>query len=121
MSGNIHDTNIACIRTQIHDLIDELQLLHDSSKKKSEWLDTLQKKYKQLYSTSNTLFKFIVQNYRTSNFNETFFNQTIDLMLNKIENIQNSRITQEDASANIGTHLAHTFIPQLQAGPINQK
>jgi phage regulator Rha-like protein len=113
MSGNIHDTIVRDIRREIDDLIEELRRIEISQESISEWTNTLQRKYKHLYRTSNTLFKFIVSNYGTPNFNEVFFNQTIDLMLNKIASIQNSQITQEDASTNVGTHLAHTFIPQL--------
>lgn len=112
MSGNINDTNVTSIRQQIEELIQELHVLHDSQDI-SQWTQTLQRKYKHLYRTSNTLFNFIVNNYGTSRFNDAFFHQTIDLMLNKISSIQQSRITQEDASAYVGTHLAHKFIPQL--------
>lgn len=121
MSGNIHDTDVSTIKKQIDELIAELQTLKDAQDPKhddehetiSEWTETLQRKYKQLYGTSSTLFKFIVTNYGSSNFNEKFFNQTIDMMLKKIASIQSSQITQEDASANVGTHLAHKFVPQL--------
>jgi hypothetical protein len=113
MSGNIYDTNVIDLKKQIVELVEELRHLHNSQESISNWADTLQRKYKDLYRTSNTLFKFIISNYGTPNFNEEFFNQTIDLMLNKISSIQNSQTTQEDASTNVGTHLAYTFIPQL--------
>lgn len=121
MSGNIQDTNVTAIKKQINDLVNELRLLQTThgdsiSDWRVEFLVTLQRKYKQLYSTSNTLFKFIVTNYGTSGFNESFFNQTIDLILDNIVSIQHRQVTQEDASANVGTHLANKFIPQ-----INQK
>lgn len=113
MSGNIHDTNVSAIRTQINELTEELQVLKDSGESISDWTDSLQRKYKQLYRTSNTLFKFILTNYGTPKFNEAFFNQTINIMLNRITSIQYAQLTQEDASANVGTHLAKKFIPQL--------
>lgn len=113
MSGNIHDTNVQTIRKQIDDLVVDLKQLTDSNETVSDWTESLQRKYKQLHRTSSTLFKFIITNYGTTNFNEAFFNQTIDMMLNKITNIQSYHISQEDASANVGTHLANTFIPQM--------
>lgn len=114
MSGNIHDTNVINIRKQIEDLTNELKQLHESNESIENWNDTLERKYKPLYRTSKTLFKFIVTNYGKSGFNEIFFNQTVDMMLTRISSIQNSEISQEDASANVGTHLAKTFIPQLK-------
>ena len=36
------------------------------------------------------------------------------MMLQQIEKIQKSSVTQHDASVNIGEHLAQTFIPQLK-------
>jgi hypothetical protein len=84
----------------------------------SSWTSTLENKYKYLSSNSPTLFKFIMKNYGENNFDKAFFEKTIKLMLINLENIQNSKITQHDASENVGTHLAHQFIPQLRQ---NQK
>jgi predicted nuclease of predicted toxin-antitoxin system len=78
------------------------------------WTATLENKYKYLSSSSPTLFKYILKNYGQDKFDKAFFEKTIKLMLLNIENIQNSKITQHDASENVGTHLAHQFIPQLR-------
>jgi hypothetical protein len=114
MSGNIKDTNVTLIERQVYDLISDLDDLIAKNEDINNWSKTLEHRYKHLSKTSNTLFKFIIKNYNTPKFDKTFFNKTLTLMLDKIGNIQDSKISQENASEHVGTHLAKTFIPQLK-------
>lgn len=114
MSGNINDTNTNNIREEVNKLLLDLDELNDKNEILDEWESTLQNRYKNLSKTSNTLFQFIFKNYTKSNFDKESFKYTLDLMLNKISNIQKGDITQHDASVNIGEHLATKFIPQLK-------
>lgn len=111
MSGNIHDTNINQIKTEVYNLIDDLKQLNEDP---CEHEYRFKKKYKYLYNTSQSLFSFIISNWGKDEFNQNFFNKTLELMLTQIEKIQQSRISQYDASSNVGSHLATTFIPQLR-------
>ncbi len=114
MSGNINDTNVALIKKQVHEIQNEIKELSQNGECISDWEDALKRKYKALSKTSATLFKYILTNYNTPSFNEQFFNQTLELMLTKISSIQKSEMTQEDASVNVGVHLAKKYVPQLK-------
>lgn len=114
MSGNIQDTDVNRLNKQIKDLQAEIVSLEKSGEVVLDWEDTLARKYKFLVRTSKTLFKYILTNYNKEGFNEQFFNHTLKLMLNKIETIQASQTSQEDASASVGLHLAQKFIPQMK-------
>jgi hypothetical protein len=113
MSGNIHDTNTIVIRQEITDLMKDIDNL-DVNENPKDWESTFRKKYQHLSNNSNTLFLYILSNYKKPSFNLSFFNKTIELMLTNISKIQKSNVTQYDASATIGSHLASTFIPQLK-------
>lgn len=113
MSGNIHDTNTTLIKQEIDNLMKDIDNLEPTENPK-DWESTFRNKYTHLSNNSNTLFLYILSNYKKPSFNLTFFNKTIELMLSKISNIQNSNVTQYDASADVGSHLASTFIPQLK-------
>lgn len=109
------DINTDNLRNEVYKLLQELDIILTSNDPDvSNWTSTLEKKYKYLSSSSQTLFKYITQNYGKNNFDKAFFEKTLQLMLINIENIQKSKITQHDASENVGTHLAHQFIPQLR-------
>jgi hypothetical protein len=112
MSGNINDTNIEVIKSQVQSLIKDIDNL-SPSESAIEYEHNFKKKYKHLASTSNTLFMYIIKNYDSNTFNKQFFDQTLNLMLSKISNIQNKTSTQHDASSYIGTHLAKKYIPHL--------
>lgn len=115
MSGNIQDTKVDVVRKQVNDLLNELFHMKESNIPiDNDVKDELKSKYKKLVKTSETLFKFIVSNYGTEKFNQTFFNKTLEMMLDRITNIQNSSMTQDNASIAIGQHLANNFIPQLK-------
>jgi hypothetical protein len=114
MSGNIQDTNVNQIKEQVHQLQQEIQTIYSQGDNPADREDALARKYKQLSTTSNSLFKFIVANYGTTRFDQIFFDQTLDMMLSKIAEIQQSKTSQHDASQNIGQHLASSFIPQLK-------
>lgn len=113
MSRNIQDTNVSLLRSEIKNMKDDIDKIVSDGETSEQWLDTLKRRYSNLSSTSNTLFMFIIKNYRTSRFNEEFFNKTIDMMFSKIQEIQNLKTDQNDASIKIGEHLAKKFIPHL--------
>jgi len=114
MSGNIQDTKINQIKQQVLELQKEIESLRSQGDNPMDWEDTLKRKFKYLSGTSESLFKLLLHNYGTPRFNQSFFDQTLELMLNKIQDIQQAKISQHDASKNVGEHLATTFIPQLQ-------
>uniref|UniRef100_A0A6C0H6J5 Uncharacterized protein n=1 Tax=viral metagenome TaxID=1070528 RepID=A0A6C0H6J5_9ZZZZ len=114
MSGNIKDTKINQIKQQVQELQTEIRTLRSQGDNPTDWEDTLKRKYKYLSTTSESLFKLLLQNYDTPRFNQSFFDQTLQLMLNRIQDIQQAKVSQHDASKNIGEHLATTFIPQLR-------
>ncbi len=116
MSGNISDTNVDRIKLDIPNLIQDLQFLNQVKLLSNNTIDhhipLLQDKYSNLYNTSKTLFNYIVTNIITpsESFNINYFQHTIDMMLNNIKDIQESKISQNKASMKIGTHLAHTYV-----------
>ena len=114
MSGNIHDTKTIRLKDDVGKLKTELDDLLANGEKIDEWESTLRTKYKYICSTSESLFKMIVSSYGTSRFNKDFFENTLNMMLQKIEDIQSSKISQHNASHNVGEHLASNFIPQLR-------
>lgn len=114
MSGNINDTDVKTIKEQINNLKNKLDMIYNTGDNKEDWEVSLKREFRKLYKTSKTLFNYIYINYNTENFNENFFNKTIDMMLDKIISIQQSEITQESASNNIGSLLAKKYIPQLK-------
>jgi hypothetical protein len=108
MSGNIHDTNISELKQEVYNLCNQLKttrLVNETD---------LQTKYKYLYTTSKTLFKFIISNYQKPDFDEELFNKNLDVMLTQILKIQNSQTSQHTASEFVGTHLAYTYVPQFK-------
>lgn len=114
MSGNINDTDIKTIREQVTNLKNRLTEIYEKGEKKEDWEVSLKREFKRLYKTSKTLFNYIYKNFNTPNFNEDFFNKTIDMMLTKVSSIQRSETTQENASNFIGGILAKKYIPQLK-------
>lgn len=116
MSNNIHDTNVELIREQVNNLIDECESILKNGEPLSNYENLFSEKYKHLISTSTTLYKFICKQMQQNftNFNKVAFQQRLDMMLNAILNIQNSKISQYDASVMIGEKLAHDYIPQCR-------
>lgn len=109
------DINTVKLKEELSLILQELDnILKSDDPDISNWKSTLENKYKYLSKSSETLFKYILNNYGTNKFDKLFFDKTIQLMLVNIENIQNSKTSQYDASANVGTHLANEFIPHLR-------
>lgn len=116
MSNNIHDTNVQVIRQQVNDLIDECESILANGEKLSDYESIFADKYSCLIKTSNTLYKFICNQMQSTfkTFNRSVLQQRLDMMLNAILNIQNSQISQYDASVMIGEKLAQDYIPQCR-------
>jgi hypothetical protein len=112
MSGNIHDTDVKKIRLLVNDYINEL----DDLLKRGENIDinVFKKKYDYLFKTSENLFNMIYNQYVSSTFDKTFFLNNLQIMLNAIENIQKQKVSQYDASCEIGEMLATHYIPHLK-------
>ena len=102
---SIHKTDVDKIKSEISDLLDVL----NSNVCKSELV--LKKRFTYLYTTSPTLFNFIMKNHKM---NKDIFQKNIDMMLELIKNIQTSKISQYDASAIVGQSIGEQFIPQLR-------
>lgn len=113
MSGNINDTNVDLIKTQIFNLISDLESYSKSSRNINIYEEAMKKKYSYLLKTSKTLFCLIIDQYKYNKLDQEHFNFMINKMLDYIVKIQNNQISQYDASAEIGTDLAYKYIPQL--------
>ena len=109
MSGNINDTNVERLKKEVNELIEELNTITSKGDNIDDYENTLQKKYKYIVKTSESLFKLILQQR-----GKTSFMDNLNMMLNNIERIQKSQISQHDASCNVGDKLASQFIPQLK-------
>lgn len=107
MSGNIHDTDIEKLQNEISNM--KKDIMNDISD-----IDFYNKKYEYLKNTSNTLFKYIYENYNKKHFDEKFFNNCIKMMFANIKNIQKNNTTQHNASVNVGSFLGQKYIPQLK-------
>lgn len=114
MSNNIHDTKVEKIKTEVHNLLQDIQSEHISTTIPIHLQDKLETKYNYLYSTSKTLFNFICKEAIKPTFNKFQFNNNIDNMLKNIVKIQKDEISQNTASENIGKLLATQFIPQYK-------
>jgi hypothetical protein len=114
MSGNIQDTDVTKIRSCVTDLINDLDhcVQNGEDIKDNEYI--YEKKYKYLLETSKNLYNMIIDQYRLSKFDKPIFMKNLDMMLSAIEHIQCAKISQHDASKNIGESLASQFIPQLK-------
>ena len=108
MSNNIHDTKVDKIKEQVYNLINELNNNADTD------TEILQEKYNYLYTTSKTLFNFIIKEHNKQGFDKTLFDRNINQMLSHITRIQKDEISQNNASENIGKLLAKQFIPQYK-------
>lgn len=107
MSNNINDTNVELLKEEINSLLDTLKKNNERISEEREY--ELSKRYINLYTTSKTLFKFIINNGVKHN-NQEFLMKTVNLMLDKIKDIQSGKISQDKASGIIGTHVAKEFI-----------
>ena len=105
-SGNVNDTDVDKINTEIYSMLELL----DTNIIKSKTV--LEHKYSYLYKTSPTLFNFILKNHNKIDRNSMIKN--IELMLGLVFKIQKSEISQYDASSVIGKYIGEQYIPQLK-------
>jgi hypothetical protein len=105
-SGNIKDTKVDIIKNEVACLIQDLQNKVINVK--------FEEKYKTLYSTSRSLFNLALKDGSSPTFNKSLFDEKLDKMLDYIKKIQESHITQETASQEIGQVLASEYIPQCK-------
>lgn len=102
MSNNIHDTKTELIKEQVS------QMILDNSLSKND----LEKKYAELFNTSPSLFKFVLKEIKNDNFNKEEFFTNLNKMLDLINKIQKSEVTQHTASEEIGTIFAKKYFPK---------
>jgi DNA polymerase III gamma/tau subunit len=114
MSGNIKDTNVHNIKQDLESLLKELDNIIKKKESPNDYLYNLEKKYKDLKQTSPKLFEFTIKEYQKPTFDKEQFLKNINMMLDTILNIQNSKISQYDASVKVGSSLAYQYIPQLK-------
>lgn len=115
MSGNINDTNVDKIKLEILSLIDNLDnITKIKSISFDEYQSTSQNQYKYLLSTSKTLWNYIFTQYKNNTFDKQQFLKNLDMMLNTILKIQQSQLSQHQASSLIGEEIALQYIPQLK-------
>lgn len=114
MSGNIHDTDVKLLGDQVNALLADLDDIIVNGDNISDHEETLKQKYKYIVKTSENLWKLIISQYTNSTFNKGEFLKNLDMMLSAISDIQRYKITQHDASQNVGETLASQFIPQLK-------
>jgi hypothetical protein len=114
MSGNIQDTDVNRLKDDINKLLIELDDIITKGDTIKYHEDTLKRKYKYIVKTSENLWKLIIDQYGNSSFNKTLFLTNLGMMLSSILDIQAGKITQHNASQNVGETLASQFIPQLK-------
>ena len=115
MSGNIKDTNVDIVKQEIESLLKDLENIKiKGDESPDDYLYNLGKKYTNLKTTSSKLFEVTIKEFQKPNFNKSYFLKNLHMMLDSILNIQNSKISQYDASVKIGTSLAHQYIPHLK-------
>lgn len=107
MSNNIHDTKVDKIKTQVYNLMNDINNGENNT-------ETLEANYNYLFTTSKTLFNLVCKEAKNPNFNKQQFDKNLDQMLKHILKIQNDELTQNEASENIGKLLAKQFIPQYK-------
>lgn len=98
MSGNIHDTKINILTENINNMLIDLK---DNIK-----ID-FEKKYEYLFKISPKLFNLI----KTEHNKKSFKRENIDTFLHLISSIQESKISQNDASQEVGSLIAKQYIP----------
>ena len=105
MTSNISDTDISMIKRQVYSFIDDIIIQRDF-----DFVD----KYNVLYTTSKGLFDMVDISVRRQislgRFDQEKFNNTLETMLQMIKQIQDSSMTQYDASVKIGNKLAKEYI-----------
>lgn len=120
MSGNINDTHVDKLKSEINSLINNLDNIINSNISTLEKTKSIencesnyQKTYKYLFTTSKTLWNYIFTQYKTNTFNKQLFQKNLDMMFSAILKIQQSKISQYEASTVIGEEIASQYIPQL--------
>ena len=114
MSGNINDTNTNKVNFQVKELLQELDEILKNNDSIDSHTSDLKNKYNYLWSTSQTLYNYILREYSKPNFDKEFFNKNLNMMLQSIENIQKSKVSQYDASVSVCKELASQYIPNLK-------
>jgi hypothetical protein len=114
MSGNIKDTDVTLIKSDLDALLKDLDNIVKNNESPNDHLYRLEKKYKSIKNTSSALFNLVIKEYTNPNFNKQQFLTNINMMLNTILDIQKSKISQYDGSAKIGQAIAYQYIPQLK-------
>ncbi len=112
--SNIQNTNVDIIKSEIINLTEIL----DIGIIKSE--NVLKNRFSILFNTSPSLFKFIMKNYQNIKYDQLEtkkFYDNINMMLKLITDIQESKISQYDASVFIGKNLAEQYVPILTKIP----
>lgn len=106
MSGNIRDTNVLKLKEIVTKLLNRL----DETPSDKIQLDD---EYNYILKTSPNLYNMIINNWTKRDFDRKMFLENLDLMLSKIQDIQDNKISQHSASIDIGEKLGSQFIPQL--------
>lgn len=119
--SSINSVNVEKIEEEMKSMILEIERIRSNNEKIDDYNDTLKNKFKYLQKSSDALFKYILTNYGTFNFNKQIFDKNINMMLNLIKKMQNSHLSQHDASVIVGEQLANQYIPQLKKDDSSKK
>lgn len=111
---SVHNTNVDVIQQQVESLLEDCKKIVDNNEDLSHHKYRLERKYNYLFQTSSALFKYIVNQYGTDRFDQTTLDNNLNMMLAAIRRIQESKVTQYDASAEVGDFLAQQYIPQYK-------
>jgi hypothetical protein len=71
----------------------------------------LESRHQELESSFPAIYKYITRGFLDSNFNKRAFEETLNKMLDYVAKIQANKISQNDASEEIGQTLADTYFP----------
>jgi hypothetical protein len=114
MSGNINDTNVSKLQSEIVSLINKLDNLIKTNTSIEMYESKYQLEYKYLFNTSKTLWNYIFTQYKNSTFDKSQFQKNLDMMLSTILKIQTAQLSQHQGSTIIGEEIASQYIPQLK-------
>lgn len=110
--NNIHLTKVNDVRREVSEFV--RNICEDKNKSVTRDRSYYENKYPTLLTTSKTLFNFIIKECARVDFNELSFDSKLNNMLELIEKIQRSEISQNTASERVGEFLAKEYIPQLK-------
>lgn len=103
------EIDIKQLQQNIIDLVKELNEEFDDNNKLTESKKfILKQKYNYIELCSSTLFELILSNFTK----KEFLTKHITVLLENLNNVQKNRLSEYDASVNVGEHFAKEYFPK---------